>query len=283
MSFSPLTIKQLYGFSCNECAHPECSQTLVEIDERTKKAVNYGEIAHIHGQKPGAERFVQEIYDNKKSLHGFDNLILLCGKHHTQIDQRGAGETYTADLIREWKSSHILKSTAENDREWVFGGKTINFFYDEQQVILSYWITKSGQLRFHSQEQLEQTNAARDVSILLAQLSSLLSVFEQVSGEPDDPYNQTMNDGYMRMLKNNAEDLKKSLSGTSPEGGYESVLHRIYDNLRKCPDVTLSELAELGTEKRAMRTTLIFGEPTLDRIADAIENAKDASRKSKGE
>ncbi len=196
MAANTTTIKQLYGFSYNECAKPECTQALIEIDELTSKAVNYGEIAHIHGQNPGAERFVQEVYDDKELLHGFDNLILLCGTHHNQIDQPGAGKTYTAVLIHEWKSNHILKSAAELDREWVFGGQTIRFNFDGQPVSLSYWITKSGELRFHSPEQLWQTNAARDMSIFIAQLSSLLSVFDQVSGEPADPSNQTFNDEY---------------------------------------------------------------------------------------
>jgi hypothetical protein len=274
MSISTTTIKQLFGFSYNECAHPDCAQALIEIDKLTGKAANYADIAHIHGQKPGAERFCQEVYDNKILLHGFDNLLLLCGKHHKQIDKPGAEKFYTADLVREWKNSHILKSAAEIDREWVFGGQTINFSYEGQQVGLSYWITNAGELRFHTQEQLMQTSAARDMSILLSQLSSLLSVFDQITGEPADPSNQSFNDNYIRMLKDNAEDMKKSWSGSGPEGGYESALHRIYDNLGKCPDITLSELAELGTKKRSMRTTFIVGEATPERIAEAVEGAK---------
>ncbi|MEE9387320.1 MAG: hypothetical protein V3U96_01815 [Paracoccaceae bacterium] len=274
MSASRTTIKQLFGFSYNECAHPDCPQALIEIDKLSGKSANYAKIAHIHGQKPGAERFLQKVYDDELLLHGFDNLLLLCGKHHDQIDQPGAEEFYTADLVREWKSNHMLKAAAEVDREWVFGGQTINFGHEGQNVSLSYWITNTGELRFHSQEQLVQTSAAFDMSYLFRQLGTLFSLFEQITGEPDDPSNQSVNDSYIRELKKQAEGMKRGISGSGPRDGYESALHRIYENLNKCPDITLEELAEVGTEKQAMKTTLIVGEVTPERIAEAIESAK---------
>ena len=283
MTYSTLTIKQLYGYSSNECAHPECDTTLIELDANTGKHVNYSKIAHIHGQKPGAERFLQEVFDDKKKLHGFDNLLLLCGKHHDQIDQKGAGEHYTADMVRKWKNDHMLKYHAETDREWVFGGQTINFWVEGEQVSLSYWIAKSGELRFHTEEQLLQTTAARDLSLLFAQLGSMLSILDQTTGEPADPSHQTFNDGYMRKLKKYAEEMKSSWLGSAPEGGYESGIHRLYSNLDKCPDVTLGELAEVGSEKRAMRTTLIVGEATPERIAEAFVSAKDDAAKRREE
>ena len=71
MTVSTTTIKQLFGFSQNQCAEPDCTNAMIEMDEKTGKAVVYGKIAHIHGQKPGAERFFQEVYDDKERLHGF--------------------------------------------------------------------------------------------------------------------------------------------------------------------------------------------------------------------
>lgn len=270
-----LTIKQLYGYSSNECAHPECDRALIKLDANTGKHVNYSEIAHIHGQKPAAERFQKDIFDDKKKLNGFDNLLLLCGEHHTQIDQKGAGKVYTAEVVRKWKHDHMLKYFAETDREWVFGGQSINFWVEGEQVSLSYWITESGDLKFHTDEQLLQTTAARDLSLLFGQLGSMLSILDQTTGEPADPSRQTLNDGCVRRLKKYAEDMKSSLLKPAPEGEYESVLHRLYDNLNQCPDITLGELAEVGTEERQMRTTLIIGEATSERIDEALTSAKD--------
>jgi len=273
MSVGRTVIKQLYGFSYNECAEPDCSQTLIEVDALTGRAANYAKIAHIHGRKPGAERFLQEVYDDKTTLHGFANLILLCGRHHDQIDQPGAeGGGYTADLIRDWKASHMVRVAADLDREWVFGGRSLNFHHDGELVTLSYWVSKAGRLRFHSEDQLRQTDAARDLSVLLSQLGGLLGTFEEITGEPADASNQTANDGYLRVLKRQAEELKKRWAGSGPKGGYESALHRVYDNLARCPDITLGELAEVGSERRAMKTTLLVGEATPERVARAMED-----------
>ena len=275
MSYSALTIKQLFGYSSNECAHPECCNALIELDVNTGKHVNYSKIAHIHGRKPGSERFLQEVYDDKEKLDGFDSLLLLCGKHHDQIDQKGAGAIYTADVVRNWKYDQMIKHTAEKDREWVFGGKAINFWVDGEQISLSYWISENGDLKFHTSEQLLQTNAARDLSVLTSQLDSLLAILDQATGEPADPSHQTLNDGYMSMLKGYAEDMKKSWSGSVPEGGYQSVLHRLYDNLQKCKNISLAELAEYGTKKREMKTTVLLGDVTPERITEAVDHAKE--------
>jgi len=106
------------------------------------------------------------------------------------------------------------------------------------------------------------------------QLGAMLSLLEQASGEPENPSVQTRNDGYMRMLKEQSEQLKKSWNQNSPDGGYDSALHRVYDNFNKCPDITLGELAEVGSEKRTMKTTLILGEITPDRITETIKSLK---------
>jgi len=283
MTYSMLTIKQLYGYSSNECAHPDCDRTLIKLDANTGKHVNYSEIAHIHGKKPGAERFLQEVFDDKKKLHGFDNLLLLCGEHHTKIDQKDAGKVYTADVLRKWKHDHMLKYHAETDREWVFGGKTINFWVEDEQVSLSYWIAKNGELRFHTDEQLLQTNAASDLWLLFTELGSMPSILDQATGEPADRSHQTFNDSYVRMLKEKAENMKSSPFVGAPEGGYKSGLHRLYSNLVKSRDITLGELVEVGTEKRAMRTTLISGEVTPERIDEALISAKDAVAKRRAE
>jgi hypothetical protein len=275
MSANTITIKQLFGCSYNECAHPECDQKLVELDALTSKAVVYAEIAHIHGQKPRAERFSQAVYENKAELHGFNNLLLLCAKHHKQIDETDAGKIYTADMIREWKANHELRHAIETDREWVFGGQTINFTHEGERVSLSYWIANDGELRFHTDEELSQTASARDLSILFSQLGSLFSILEQTDGEPADPSRQTMNDAYLRQLKKASEDMKVSWCGSVPEGGFQSALHRLYHNLNNCPDITLGELAEVGSKKREMQTTMIIGPVTPQRLGEALDAAKE--------
>ena len=45
-------------------------------------------------------------------LNAVENLIVLCPNHHTRVD--GQPETYTADLLREWKQTH--EATVANKR-----------------------------------------------------------------------------------------------------------------------------------------------------------------------
>ena len=277
MSVDTTTIKKLYGFSYNECAHPDCDKLLVEMDTNTGKPVNYGEIAHIRGQKPKSERFDPDM--TKEEIDHFDNVFLLCAIHHHQIDQEGAGEVYTPDVLRQWKEQHTLNKIAigaGEDREWVFGGQTINFEVDGEKVSLSYWINAQGEMNFHTDEQLEQTDAARDFSLCMSQLFSLVGLIDQAEGEPADPSNITQNDGYMRMLKRDSEHLTQSFSGKEK---YQSLAHRMYATLEACPDITLKELAELGTEKRQMKTTLIIGEANDERIEETKEVLKNNKSK----
>jgi len=52
-------------------------------------------------------------------------------------------------------------------------------------------------------------------------------------------------------------------------------LYRLYQNLNDCPDITLAELALVGTTKRMRNTTIIVGEASKERIADALRAPKD--------
>lgn len=270
MGVSTATIKQLYSLSMNECAEPTCERRLVEIDPRTERAVNYGEIAHIHGRQPNAERYDAAIAADPATVDGFDNLLLLCGQHHTQIDQTGAAKHYTPTLLRHWKENHQLKALANEDREWVYGGNTVVFNVEDQQVTLPYWHATNGDVRLYTDAQLAQANAATDLSILFSQIGDMLSILDQASGEPHDPSHQTFNDSYIAMLKERAERLKQSLRGTAPDGGFDSGLHRLYHNLQEGEDITLAELAQVGSVERQRSTTIIVGPTTPDRIADAI-------------
>jgi hypothetical protein len=90
------TIKRLFAHSGNRCAFPRCPAALIE------GSTVVGEICHIKGAKPGSAR-----HDDQQSVaerHGFDNLILMCRKHHTVIDDDD--EAYTVDRLLKMKADH---------------------------------------------------------------------------------------------------------------------------------------------------------------------------------
>ena len=61
-----------------------------------------GEICHIKAVSPGGPRYNPVQTDEER--HGFENLILLCGKHHTVVDDdEGA---YTVQRLADMKKAH---------------------------------------------------------------------------------------------------------------------------------------------------------------------------------
>ena len=89
-------IKSLFGASSNVCAYTGCEERLTD---QAWKAVN-GEVAHICGARPSAPRFDPAMSDAERN--SFDNLILLCPKHHTLIDRLDPAG-HSADALCEMK------------------------------------------------------------------------------------------------------------------------------------------------------------------------------------
>ncbi|MCD6173386.1 MAG: hypothetical protein J7J96_06300 [Sulfurimonas sp.] len=56
------------------------------------------------------------------------------------------------------------------------------------------------------------------------------------------------------------------------KGNYKSGLHRLYQNLSECPDITLSELALVGSTEKMRSTTIMVGESSQKRISDFLQD-----------
>jgi hypothetical protein len=99
------TIKQLFAHSGNRCAFPQCTEALL------RGSTVVGKICHIKAAKPKGPR-----YDPQQSAterHSYDNLILLCGTHHTVIDDDE--KTYPAARIIKMKADHEARATRISD------------------------------------------------------------------------------------------------------------------------------------------------------------------------
>lgn len=91
------TLKRLFGKSGNRCAFPGCSNSLVDDDGTV-----IGEVCHIRGRRPDAQRYDPD--QSPEERHGFDNLILLCGTHHTVID--ADARAYSVERLTAMKHDH---------------------------------------------------------------------------------------------------------------------------------------------------------------------------------
>lgn len=98
MAISQLDVKKLWGLSAGRCNFPGCS--IECIPTLQGDATILGEMAHVIARQSGGPRGTQTA-----SNDSYENLILLCPNHHTEIDKAPSG-TYTAEAILGWKHEH---------------------------------------------------------------------------------------------------------------------------------------------------------------------------------
>ena len=92
-------IKQLYAKSGNQCAFPGCGERLFN-----EEGVNLSNICHIEAAEKEGQRYNENSTDDDK--RSYENLILLCPKHHKIIDEQGG---YTVEELKEMKRLHEIE------------------------------------------------------------------------------------------------------------------------------------------------------------------------------
>ena len=107
-------MRLLYAHSGNRCAYPNCHAPIFEED-----GLLTAECCHIKAFSPGCPRYDAAQTDEERNSG--ENLILLCTRHHRIVD--ADEQTYTVDLLREYKQKHeqqysanVLKLTDEQLR-----------------------------------------------------------------------------------------------------------------------------------------------------------------------
>ncbi len=92
-------VKRLFALSGNNCAYPNCPEDLVNA-----KGTVIGEICHIEAAEKGGERFNEKSNDEYR--RSFENLILMCGKHHKETNDINE---YTTPKLKKFKADHENK------------------------------------------------------------------------------------------------------------------------------------------------------------------------------
>ncbi len=93
MGISNPEIKKLYGLAAGRCSI--CKINVFDND------VHIGEMAHIIAKSTGGARGNKKLASITNS---YENLILLCANHHTEVDQNP--NHYTVELLHKIKSEH---------------------------------------------------------------------------------------------------------------------------------------------------------------------------------
>jgi hypothetical protein len=102
-SYKDRDLKLLWGLAAARCGYPGCRKPLIkEATERDREAV-IGKIAHIISISPNGPRH-DPTMKAVDFLNSYDNLLLLCGNHHDEVDAQEA--TFTVETLRQWKAKH---------------------------------------------------------------------------------------------------------------------------------------------------------------------------------
>ncbi len=102
MSISVRTKFILWTRSGSRCAFADCRCELYEETTDNDPDVLLGETAHIVGQGDDGPRHDKPIPGGE--IDGYDNLILLCTKHHTIVDRQL--QKYSVDKLVQIKTDH---------------------------------------------------------------------------------------------------------------------------------------------------------------------------------
>jgi hypothetical protein len=101
-SYYDRDLKLLWGRAQARCAYPGCRQLLIKPATEHDREAIIGKIAHIISISPAGPR-----HDPTKAadfLNSYDNLLLLCGNHHDEVDAQAA--TFSVETLKRWKSEH---------------------------------------------------------------------------------------------------------------------------------------------------------------------------------
>jgi hypothetical protein len=109
------TIKRLFALSGNRCAFSKCASTLID----GKKVV--GRICHIKARNEGGPRF--DPNQTPVERHEYDNLILMCGRHHDVIDDDE--DAYTVEYLHRLKAKHEQSAVKLPEDEAEQGAKLL--------------------------------------------------------------------------------------------------------------------------------------------------------------
>ena len=107
--YSKKTLKILFALSRNQCAHPECTNNVIEPSTGSSDAAVIAQICHIYAVSTEGPRGKAGL--TNKELNSPENLILLCPNHHTVVDKQF--ETYPAELLKQWKQDHEYKAVED--------------------------------------------------------------------------------------------------------------------------------------------------------------------------
>ncbi|WP_153130803.1 HNH endonuclease [Dechloromonas hortensis] len=127
MAITEKSIKLLWSNAAGRCSFPGCEKRLTVERAAESAPHTLGEMAHIKGKEAGSNR--HDLTQTDKERDGYENLILLCPNHHTEIDKPENEAKYLTAWLLEAKNLHEQQILA------ALMPKAINFLDDLKDAI----------------------------------------------------------------------------------------------------------------------------------------------------
>jgi len=93
----------LWGRAAGRCEFEGCNQELYK-SRVTQEPVNVAQKAHVYAFSAAGPRGNRATA--RQSLNGIENLMLVCGGCHTNVDRNWTEKRYTASMVLKWKRAH---------------------------------------------------------------------------------------------------------------------------------------------------------------------------------
>ena len=128
-------LKSLFA-QATHCAYPNCSDPLVFEDPQRDIRTIAVQIAHIRSERPDGPRHDPDF---PHDLNDGENLLLLCGKHHTAVDQNES--VFTVAELLEWKVAQVTQAggTAVTDADLANLVRSLESSYCSRSTMRFAW------------------------------------------------------------------------------------------------------------------------------------------------
>ncbi|MER7573217.1 hypothetical protein [Streptomyces sp. NPDC126514] len=154
MAINVVARKLLWGRAGNQCAMPDCFQSLTidlaqeESEILAAAGAVIGEEAHIRSSRPDGPRY-DPAYPAEK-LDTYENLLLLCPTHHAIVDKNGGSQLPISSLesLKQQHEKRVVQSIGPDgsQRQMLEERMTALVALWEKKIDLENWATTSGQL-----------------------------------------------------------------------------------------------------------------------------------------
>lgn len=127
MAITVKTRKTLWGKSGNRCSFPGCKLELC-LPMDSNGHLTFGEECHIVAKSKKGCRGKSKL--SSKQRDKYENLILLCERHHTEIDNNE--KKYTVDRLKSMRTKHenwVKEKLSEDEK------LKIEFDYDDDDLL----------------------------------------------------------------------------------------------------------------------------------------------------